>query len=119
MVKILLGFLTLGGCFIILLIIMAIFYLMVLLAENIYLISEFDRLIKENGEQIAEYKRLLKAAIEDLNATATEVYNGGVICECCKWESQIGKCSCPDDGGCDTDYQWRYADEALKLIGED
>lgn len=66
--------------------------------------------------ELKEAKRLLKAAIEDLNATATEVYNGGVICECCKWESQIGKCSCPDDGGCDTDYQWRYADEALKLL---
>lgn len=66
-----------------------------------------------------EAKRLLKSAIEDLNATAAEVYNGGVICKCCKWESQIGKCSCPDDGGCDTDYQWRYADEALKLIGDE
>lgn len=67
-------------------------------------------------KELKEAKRLLKAAIKDLNATATEVYNGGVICKCCKWESQIGKCSCPDDGGCDTDYQWRYADEALKLI---
>lgn len=87
--------------------------------ENKFLISEFDRLIKEKGEHIAEYKRLLKAAIKDLNATATEVYNGGVICGCCKWESQIGECSCPDDGGCDTDYQWRYADEALTLIGDE
>lgn len=69
--------------------------------------------------ELKEAKRLLKAAIEDLNATAAEVYNGGVICECCKWESQIGECSCPDNGGCDTDYQWRYADEALKLIGDE
>ena len=70
-------------------------------------------------KELKEAKRLLKAAFEDLNATATEVYNGGVICKCCKWESQIGKCSCPDNGGCDTDYQWRYADEALKLLNDE
>lgn len=69
--------------------------------------------------ELKEAKRLLKAANEDLNATATEVYNGGIICECCKWKSQMGKCSCPNEGGCDTDYQWRYADEALKLIGDE
>lgn len=43
MVKILLGFLILGGCFIILLIIMAIFYLMVLLAIEIK--GEIEELI--------------------------------------------------------------------------
>lgn len=79
------------------------------------LASEYKQ-IAEWLMELKEAKRLLKAAFEDLNATATEVYNGGVICKCCKWESQIGKCSCPNDGGCDTDYQWRYADEALKLI---
>lgn len=69
--------------------------------------------------QIAEYKRLLKAAVEDLNATVAKVYNGGMICECCKWKSQIGECCCPDSGGCDTDYRWRYADEAKKLLNDE
>ncbi len=78
-----------------------------------------DKMLRDTVAELCEAKRLLKAAVEDLNATAAEVYNGGVICKCCKWESQIGKCSCPDDGGCDTDYQWRYADEALKLIGDE
>ena len=73
----------------------------------------------EIAEKFDKAKKLLKMIVEDLNATAAEVYNGGVICKCCKWESQIGKCSCPDNGGCDTDYQWRYADEALKLIGDE
>ena len=71
------------------------------------------------GMEIAEYKRLLKAAVEDLNATVAEVYNGGVICECCKWKSQIGECCCPDNGGCDTDYRWRYADEAKNLLNDE
>ena len=68
--------------------------------------------------ELKEAKRLLKSAVEDLNATVAEVYNGGIICECCKWKSQIGECCCPDDSGCDTDYRWRYADEAKKLLNE-
>lgn len=69
--------------------------------------------------QIAEYKRLLKAAVEDLNATVAKVYNGGIICECCKWKLQIGECCCPDSGGCDTDYRWRYIDKAKKLLNDE
>ena len=92
--------------------------------ENKVLTRDCLRLIKSNDKlrkklkQIAEYKRLLKMAVEDLNATVAEVYNGGVICKCCKWESQIGECCCPGDGGCDTDYRWRYADEAQKLLND-
>ena len=84
--------------------------------ESEQIIADY-RQLAEWLMELKEAKRLLKASVEDLNAIAAEVYNGGVICKCCKWKSQIGKCSCPDDGGCDTDYQWRYADEALKLIG--
>lgn len=71
----------------------------------------------EREKELKEAKRLLKAAVEDMSVTVAEVYNGGLICECCKWKSQIGGCCCPDDGGCDVAYRWRYADEALKLIG--
>ena len=66
--------------------------------ENKVLISECDRLIKEKGEllkkseQIAKYKSLLKAAVEDLNEVISTRYDN---------------------------FQWRYADEALALIGED
>lgn len=69
-------------------------------------------------ENYDKAKELLKLAVEDLNAAVDKVYNGGVICECCKWIND-GGCCCPDDGGCDTDYRWRYADEAEKLIGEE
>lgn len=75
--------------------------------------------IRELMDELKEAKRLLKMAVEDLNATVAEVYNGGVICKCCKWESQLGECCCPGNGGCDVDYRWRYADEALKLIGDE
>lgn len=90
--------------------------------ENKVLIQECDRLIKKKGEllkkseQIAEYKRLLKLAVEDMGVTVAKVYNGGLICECCKWKSQMDECCFPDDRGCDVAYRWRHADEALKLI---
>lgn len=67
----------------------------------------------------AEAKKLLKAVVKDMNATVAEVYNGGLICECCKWKSQIGQCCCPGDGGCDTEYQWRYVDEVKKLLNDE
>lgn len=75
--------------------------------------------IHELMSELKEAKRLLKAAVEDLNATVAEVYNGGLLCKCCNWKSQTGECCCPDNGGCDTDYRWRYADEALKLLNDE
>lgn len=72
--------------------------------------------IRELMDELKEAKRLLKAAVEDMDVTVAEIYNGGLICECCKWKSQMGECCCPNDGGCDVAYRWRYADEALKLI---
>lgn len=72
----------------------------------------------EIAKKYDEAKKLLKAAIEDLSDTAAEAYNGRVICKCCKWLAETVYCKCPNDGGCDTTYQWRYADEALKLIGD-
>lgn len=87
--------------------------------DNQEALEKRDKMLRDTVAELCEAKRLLKAAVGDLNATVAEVYNGGIICEYCKWESQIGECSCPNDGGCDTDYQWRYADEALALIGDE
>lgn len=90
--------------------------------EQISNLEQHDMLLRDYeilNERYKEAKRLLKASVEDLNATVAEVYNGRVICKCCKWKSQIGECCCTDDGGCDTDYRWRYADEAEKLIEAD
>ena len=85
--------------------------------ENKVLISECDRLIKEKGEllkkseQIAEYKRLLKAAVEDITAIA-EVHASAspILCP------QYGKYMKSIDV---RTRKWQYADEALALIGED
>ena len=93
--------------------------------ENKVLISECDRLIKEKGEllnkvsggdvlricqleeQIEKAKRLLKAAVEDFDTMHNHIWD----CTDCK--------SCPlNRGGLGICGQmWRYADEALKLIG--
>lgn len=85
--------------------------------ENQVLTSECDRLIKEKGEllkkseQIAEYKRLLKAAVEDFTAIA-EVHAAATPILC----SQYGKYMKAIDV---RTRKWQYADEALKLIGRE
>lgn len=72
--------------------------------ENTVLTSECYRLIKEKGEllkqheQIVEYKRLLKAAMEDMNT----LYEAG-----------------KDEGCIGIKFKWRFADKALKLIGDE
>lgn len=73
----------------------------------------------EIAEKFDKAKELLKIVVEDLNVTVAEVYNGGLVCECCKWKSQIDGCCCPDDGGCDVAYRWRYADEVEKLLNDE
>lgn len=74
--------------------------------ENKFLISEFDRLIKKKGEQIAEYKRLLKAAVEDMSEE-------NFCVKVCKRDNF----ACRVSDTCD--FRWRYADEALALIGDE
>ncbi len=59
--------------------------------------------LKTAQEQISEYKRLLKAALADMN-------NGGCNSNCFK---------CKHCGACDYSerFTWKHTDEALKLIG--
>jgi hypothetical protein len=70
-------------------------------------------------KELEKAKGLLKSAVEDLSITVAKVYNGGLVCECCKWKSQIDGCCCPGDGGCDVAYRWRYSDEAKKLLSDE
>lgn len=78
--------------------------------ENKVLISECDRLIKEKGEllkkseQIAQYKRLLKSAIDEWHL----VCEWGDCGEYCGWYEN-GKCT----------QEWSGKAEALALIGEE
>lgn len=87
--------------------------------ENKVLTSECDRLIKEKGEllkksaQIAEYKRLLKLAVEDFNKSLGAMYT----CPYCKYvERKREVCASRKEQYCGDICEWRYADEALKLI---
>ena len=98
--------------------------------ENKVLIRECDRLIKEKGEllnkvsggdvlricqleeQLEKAKRLLKAAIEDVETLAKafaedESCGSFTLCSECPLCIKEG-CSCKE---------WRYKAEALKLIG--
>lgn len=76
-----------------------------------------EQLISEK----AEYKRLLKAAVEDNKNVLTE--NFGDICQFCKHGSNpTAQCCKPHNGSgswCCENAEWRYADEALALIGKD
>lgn len=56
--------------------------------------------------QISEYKRLLKVAVEDMSEK-------NFCAKVCKRDSF----ACRVSDTCD--FKWRYADEALALIGED
>lgn len=88
--------------------------------ENKVLTQECDRLIKEKGEllkkseHIAEYKRLLNAAVEDVEVLAKafvedEPCGSFTLCSECPLCAREG-CSCK---------VWRYKTEALKLIGDE
>lgn len=86
--------------------------------ENKVLTQECDRLIKEKGEllkkseQIAEYKRLLRVAVEDFDVygalkdlpSEQRVHNPN-------WRRFNRVFDI-------LDHRWRYTDEALKLLGK-
>ena len=72
--------------------------------ENSVILHETDRLIKEKGKLIEKnekLKKLLKAAVEDIN----------YYVDC--YEAHCDECCCDHDNHC----HWKHADEALKLIG--
>lgn len=61
--------------------------------------------------ELEEAKRLLKAAIEDFNSIGIVLEGNDILCM-----KYIACKGCPFDGeNCN---KWRYADIALKLIGE-
>lgn len=88
--------------------------------ENKVLISECDRLIKEKGEllkkseQIAKYKSLLKAAVEDIQDMLYQVDSVTVCTHCIHTNA-----TCYGGSDCEHEAKWTHLDEALALIGED
>ena len=77
--------------------------------------------IRELMDELKEAKWLLKAAVEDNKNVLTE--NFGDICQFCKHGSNpTAQCCKPHNGSgswCCENAEWRYADEALALIGEE
>ena len=69
--------------------------------------------------ELKEAKRLLKAAVEDNKRVLRE--NFGDICQFCKhYSNSEAQCRKPHNGSgswCCENAEWRYTDEALKLIG--
>lgn len=64
---------------------------------------EYRKILEENQnqkEQIAEYKRLLKAAVEDINSYV----------DC--YEAHCDECCCSQDNHC----HWKHEAEALMLL---
>ena len=78
------------------------------------MLDSCEQLISEK----AEYKRLLKAAVEDNKRVLRE--NFGDICQFCKHGSNpTAQCCKPHNGSgswCCENAEWRYADEAERLL---
>lgn len=65
--------------------------------------------------QIAEYKRLLKAAVDDMYDSVNDVH-----CKyCSKWHTDQCQGTSHLDCYIENKFKWRYADEALALLGKD
>ena len=69
--------------------------------------------LRKAQEQIAEYKRLLKLAVDDMYNSVNDVH-----CKyCSKWHTDQCQGTSHLDCYIENKFKWRYADEALKLIG--
>ena len=78
--------------------------------EVLELIREYKAENIAQKKLIAEYKRLLKAAVEDFNCDIDS------ICAICKHNDLVDGCPYIESYS-ECEYNWRYTDEALKLIG--
>ena len=75
------------------------------------MLDSCEQLISEK----AEYKRLLKAAVEDMYNSVNDVH-----CKyCSKWHTDQCQGTSHLDCYVENKFKWRHADKALALIGED
>ena len=77
--------------------------------------AELRAKAESDDRQKAEYKRLLKAAVDDVRYCMRS-YDP---CEVCALLEENGECVAADDDDCSEKYKWRYEAEALALIGEE
>ena len=78
--------------------------------DNQEALEKRDKMLRDTVAELCEAKRLLKAAVEDLNSVGRVLEDNDILCM-----KYIACKGCPFDG--DNCNKWRYADEALKLIG--
>ena len=80
--------------------------------EAVELLQELNTENDQLTSQLANAKRLLKAAVEDLNSIGRMLEGNDILCM-----KYIACEGCPFNGeNCN---KWKHADEALKLIGND
>jgi len=73
------------------------------------------RQLAEWLNELKEAKRLLKLAVEDMYNSVNDVH-----CKyCSKWHTDQCQGTSHLDCYIENKFKWRYADESLKLIGED
>ena len=75
--------------------------------DNQESLEKRDKMLRDTVAELCEAKRLLKLAVEDINAAEA--------CDTCEYYPVINSDMCQKDD-C---YKWRYLDEALKLIGDE
>lgn len=75
--------------------------------ENQQSLERRDKMLRDTVAELVEAKQILKAAMSDLAEAEP--------CSLCKYDDDIPTCQ-SKPANC---FVWRYADEALALIGED
>ena len=86
--------------------------------DNQEALEKRDKMLRDTVAELCEAKRLLKAAVDDFAFVSENFINN--MDSFCSMYNHISGCAkgCPMSGS--DDYgrcKWRYADEALKLIG--
>ena len=82
--------------------------------DNQEALEKRDKMLRDTVAELVEAKRLLKAAVEDFNKSLGAMYT----CPYCKYvERKREVCTSRKEQYCGDICEWRYADEALKLIG--
>ena len=84
--------------------------------ERISQCAADHRQLAEWLTELKEAKRLLKAAVEDMTGMQF-----GEECKVCSKKLLPNECPIHNNVSCilEKDFKWRYADEALALIGEE
>jgi len=75
-----------------------------------------DKMLRDTVEELCEAKRLLKMAVSIINNSFPEV---GSCWGCANHDEVNDECKEGAFAECADVCKWKYADEALKLIGDD